>query len=145
ERDGKVYKQAVGRLGVPYEVETHRDPPAQRTVSRGTVDDAGDMIGDRFGAPGGPENLSRQNWIANRIGTYRKLEDAWAALRHKGIDIDVQVIDVTRPGEDRPFLRNVQWTETAPDGTRKNFDVDFANTTTPKSRGRSGGVSTSAK
>jgi hypothetical protein len=58
------------------------------------------------------------------------------------VDIDVQVTDVTRVGEDRPFMRNVQWTETAPDGTVKSYEVDFANTTTPESRVRSGDSTT---
>src|SRR3954462_12520242 len=98
---------------MPDEVQTHRDTTAQKKVSKGTGDDAGHLIGDRFGPPGGEENLSRQNWVANRTGNYHALEDAWAALRHEGVEIDVQITDVTRAGADRPYMRNVQWTETA--------------------------------
>jgi hypothetical protein len=143
EKGGKIYQQAEGRLGMPDEVQTHRDVTAQRNVSRGTGDDAGHLIGNRFGPPGSAENLGRQNWVANRVGNYHALEDAWAGLRRQGVQIDVQVTDVTRIGEDRPFMRNVQWTETAPDGSVKNYEVDFANTTTPESRFKSGNTPTS--
>jgi Domain of unknown function (DUF4157)/DNA/RNA non-specific endonuclease len=143
EKGGKSYQQADGRLGMPNEVQTHRDVTAQRKVSGGTGDDAGHLIGNRFGPPGSAENLGRQNWVANRVGNYHALEDAWAGLRRQGVQIDVQVTDVTRIGEDRPFMRNVQWTETAPDGSVKSYEVDFANTTTPESRVKSGHVSTS--
>jgi hypothetical protein len=138
ETNGKTYKRASGRLGMPDEVQTHRDPSAQRRVSGGTGDDAGHLIGNRFGPPGTEENLERQNWEANRVGNYHKLEDAWAGLRKRGVEIDVQVTDVTKAGADRPFRRNVQWTETAPDGTVKNYDLDFVNTETEESRAQSG-------
>lgn len=39
----------------------------------------------------GSQNLSRQNWKANRYGTYKDLGDDWAAKRKQGIEIDVQV------------------------------------------------------
>lgn len=145
EQNGKIYQQGEGRLGMPNEVQTHRDMGAQRTVSGGTGDDAGHLIGNRFGPPGGAENLGRQNWKLNRYGNYRKLEDAWAALRFRGIEIDVQVTDVTRSGEDRPFARNVQWTETAPDGTKQSFELDFANTTTAEGRLKASGASSTTK
>jgi hypothetical protein len=143
EKGGKSYQQAEGRLGMPDEVQTHRDVTAQRKVSGGTGDDAGHLIGNRFGPPGSAENLGRQNWVANRVGNYHALEDAWAGLRRRGVQIDVQVTDVTRIGEDRPFMRNVQWTETAPDGSVKSYEVDFANTMTPQSRVKSGDSPTS--
>ena len=143
EKGGKIYQQAEGRLGMPNEVQTHRDVTAQRKVSGGTGDDAGHLIGNRFGPPGTAENLGRQNWVANRVGNFHALEDAWATLRRQGVQIDVQVTDVTRIGADRPFMRNVQWTETAPDDSVKSYEVDFANTTTPESRTKSGGPTTS--
>ena len=95
------------------------------------------MIGNRFGPPGGSENLSRQNWVLNRFGNYQ-VEDAWAALRAKGVEIDVDITDVTRAGEDRPYLRRVSWKETAPGGVQQELEPDFANTTTPESRAASG-------
>lgn len=132
--DGKTYKQGSGRLGVPGRVRTHRNQNAQRGVSGGTGDDAGHLIGNRFGAPGGPENLSLQNWVANRYGTYKGLEDAWAEALRLGSEIEVSVTDVTRPDEDRPFMREVRWTETKADGKRLAENLTFANTHTPKSR-----------
>jgi hypothetical protein len=132
--DGKTYKQGSGWLGVPGRVRTHRSRVAQRGVSEGSGDDAGHLIGDRFGAPGGPENLSAQNWVANRYGTYKTLEDTWAEALRNGCEIEVVVTDVTRPDEDRPFMREVRWVEVRPDGQRLSQNVTFANTQTPKSR-----------
>jgi hypothetical protein len=132
-RNGKIYKQAFGWLGSPNQVLTHRSPSEQRKLSGGTGDDAGHLIGDRFGSPGGGENLSLQNWKSNRYGTYKDLENAWAAKRLAGIDIYVQVTDVFRFSEHRPFMRNVQWIEQEK-GSQANFMLDFANPHTPESR-----------
>lgn len=132
-RDGKTYKQAYGWLGMPDQVATHRSPADQRRVAGGTGDDAGHLIGNRFGAPGGAANLSQQNWKANRYGTYKDIENIWASKRRVGIDIYVQVTDVFRPGEVRPFMRNVQWLERT-GGRETRFEVDFANAHTPESR-----------
>jgi|GEM_PF-4364230 len=132
--DGKTYKQGSGRLGVPGRVRTHRSTAAQREVSEGSGDDAGHLIGNRFGAPGGAENLSTQNWIANRYGSFKNLENSWAEALRNGSDIDVVVTDVTLPDEDRPFMRKVEWTETHPDGKRVAQNLTFANMQTAKSR-----------
>ena len=132
-RNGKTYKQASGWLGMPDQVVTHRSASEQRKVAGGTGDDAGHLIGNRFGSPGGAANLSLQNWKANRYGTYKDLENLWAAKRLVGIDIYVQVTDVSRPGELRPFLRNVQWIERLK-GCETRYEVDFANAHTPESR-----------
>lgn len=130
---GKTYKQAFGWLGMPDQVIQHRSPSAQRSVAGGTGDDAGHLIGNRFGSPGGAVNLSLQNWKANRYGTYKNLENEWARERLTGTEIYVQITDVTRPHENRPFLRNVQWIEKR-HGTESRFEVDFANAHTPESR-----------
>jgi hypothetical protein len=103
-------------------------------VSAGTGDDAGHLIGDRFGAPGGPQNLSPQNWVSNRYGTYKHLEDDWAARLLEGFEIHVTVIDITRVGEDRPFVREVRWTERSPEGSTRPNELTFANMHTPRSR-----------
>lgn len=134
ERDGKVYKEAAGRLGIPGKVKIHRSQTSQRGVSAGTGDDAGHLIGARFGAPGTKENLSTQNWIANRYGTYKEVENEWAYKLRHGIGIDVKVTDVFRKGEDRPFMRHVEWVETGLSGEHTTRKLDFANTHTPKSR-----------
>jgi hypothetical protein len=134
QADGKSYKEGSGQLGVPGQVMTHRLQSAQRGVSEGTGDDAGHLIGNRFGAPGGPENLSTQNWISNRYGTFKELENSWAEKLRDGTEINVTVTDVTRQSEDRPFMRSVRWMELEPDGRFANHDLTFANTQTPKSR-----------
>lgn len=132
-RNGKTYKQAYGWLGMPDQVLTHRSTKDQRLVAGGSGDDAGHLIGNRFGSPGGAANLSQQNWKANRYGTYKDLENTWAAKRRAGVDIFVQVTDVFRHGETRPFMRNVQWIE-ASRGHENRYQVDFANAHTPESR-----------
>lgn len=132
-RNGKRYKRAYGWLGTPNQVATHRSASAQRGVAGGTGDDAGHLIGNRFGAPGGAENLSQQNWKANRFGTYKDLENRWAELRLAGVDVYVQVTDISRPAQVRPFMRNVQWIERRL-GRQSRSEVIFANAHTPESR-----------
>lgn len=138
QRNGKTYKWGRGILGKAGEVVKHDDPAAKRSVSRGTGDDAGHLIARMYGGPSGAENLSRQNWIQNEYGTFRNLEQYWESQQNKGFEIEVQVTDVTKAGADRPFLRNVQWTETAPDGTKVDHSLDFVNTTTTESRQAAG-------
>jgi hypothetical protein len=139
ERDGKMfYKEATGRLGVPTKVKTHRSQSSQKDVSAGTGDDAGHLIGDRFGGPGTAENLSLQNWRTNRGGTFKDLENTWAQKLQDGIGIEVRVTDVTKKGENRPFMRTVEWDEIFPDGTTNHTDIDFMNPHTPESRLKQG-------
>lgn len=131
--NGNRYKRAYGWLGTPKQVVTHRSATAQRAEAGGTGDDACHLIGDRFGAPGGAENLSQQNWKANRFGTYKDLENRWADLRKAKVEVYVQVTDISRPGQRRPFMRNVQWIEQR--GQRQSrSEVIFANAHTPESR-----------
>jgi len=138
ERNGRIYKEASGQLGIPGEVVDHRDANEQRKISKGTGDDAGHLIGNQFGASGGPENLSPQNWRENRSGgTYKQLENEWAKKLKDGTEIDVKVADITRKGEDRPFMRKVEWTETK-DGIKTDKKLYFANTYTPESRDKRG-------
>jgi hypothetical protein len=132
-RNGKTCKQAYGWLGMPDQVVTHRSASEQRKVAGGSGDDAGHLIGNRFGSPGGAANLSQQNWKANRYGNYSSLESAWAAKRLAGVEIYVQVTDIFRSGEPRPFMRDVQWTEEV-HGRETRFQVEFANMHTPESR-----------
>lgn len=133
-RGNYEYVQASGELGVPGRVMTHRSPSAQTGVAGGTGDDAGHLIGNRFGAPGGAENLGMQNWVQNRYGTYKQLEDDWAAKLQNGTGVEVVVQDVYRAGETRPFMRRVEWMETAPDGRQTQHQLLFANAHTPRSR-----------
>ncbi len=138
EMNGKIYQEASGRLGIPGKVKTHRSRSQQSKVSRGTGDDAGHLIGDRFGAPGDVRNLTAQHRYMNQNGTYRQLEDHWAEQLKHGTGIEVKVTDVTRKGEDRPFMRKVVWTEIAPDGTKTVRQLDFANVHSATSRANRG-------
>ncbi len=131
---GYEYKEAVGRLGVPDKVKLHRSKSAQTSVSAGKGDDAGHLVGDRFGAPGGVENLSLQNWRSNRAGTYKQLENQWAAKLKEGTGIEVEIRDITKIGESRPFGRNVKWKEIGPNGGVTQHELLFLNPHTPKSR-----------
>lgn len=134
ERGNRRYKVAQGTLGVPGIVGTHRSTSAQRAVSRGTGDDAGHLIGNIFGGSGGIENLSPQNWIQNRYGTFRSLERQWTDQLRNGAQIRAKVTDIYRMGEDRPFMRNVQWQVTITGGATFSNSLDFANPHTPESR-----------
>ncbi|BDC48459.1 hypothetical protein F183_A07750 [Bryobacterales bacterium F-183] len=132
---GNTIREASGRLGVPGQVMQHRSSTAQRGVSSGTGDDAGHLIGNRFGASGGPENLSQQNWVQNRGGgTFHDLENEWAASLHGGTGIVARVQDVMRPGETRPFMRRVQWSEVDSAGRITHHERVFANPHSTRSR-----------
>lgn len=128
------YHEGSGTLGVPGQVQQHRSPGAQSSISRGTGDDAGHLIGNRFGAPGHGQNLGAQNWKQNRYGTFKDLENAWEHLLKSGFGIQVCVQDVYRKGEDRPFMRRAEWTQNSPTGERSFFELTFANTQSPESR-----------
>jgi hypothetical protein len=137
--NGNTVKEASGRLGVPGQVMQHRSQSAQRSVSGGTGDDAGHLIGNRFGASGGTDNLSLQNWRQNQGGgTYHDLENTWDASLQSGVGIQVRVQDVFRPGETRPFMRRTQWVEVDTAGNVTRHELIFANPHTPRSRDRQG-------
>lgn len=127
---------AEGRLGVPGRVFKHGRDPAlhSRLNAQFPGDDAGHLIGLLFGAPPGRENLGPQNWVANRYGTYRRLEAHWARLLKKGHGVEVKVIDVARRGEARPFLRKVEWREIDPRGNAESRRLLFGNFETKQSR-----------
>ncbi|APZ91186.1 DNA/RNA non-specific endonuclease [Fuerstiella marisgermanici] len=134
ESNGYLYHEAKGRLGVPGKVKTHRSGSAQSALSKGMGDDAGHLIGNRFGAPGGAENLGLQNWRANRYGTYKNLENHWATQLKNGGGVEVQIRDVFKKGESRPFARKVEWTEISPSGVATKKDLTFMNAHTDRSR-----------
>lgn len=136
---GNTIREASGRLGVPGQVMQHRSRSAQRGVSGGTGDDAGHLIGNRFGASGNAENLSQQNWVQNQGGgTFHDLENAWESSLKGGTGIYARVQDVMRPGETRPFMRRVQWSEVNPAGHVSNHELIFANPHSVRSRAAQG-------
>jgi hypothetical protein len=128
----KILKIAQGNLSVMPASQRLRDEAAQRRVSSGTGDDAGHLIGNLFGGSGGEENLSPQNWIQNRYGSFRQLERSWHNQLLGGTQIWVKVTDMYRVGEDRHYARQVEWRA----GTQTNT-LYFANTHTPRSRAAS--------
>lgn len=134
EQNGYQYHVGSGRLGVPGKVKEHRSGYAQTKVSKGTGDDAGHLIGNRFGAPGGTENLGLQNWRANQYGTFKQLENRWAQKLKDGTGVEVVVRDITKAGETRPFARAVEWTEVLPNGQTTQHKLTFMNAHTDKSR-----------
>ncbi len=139
ERGSYVYKIGCGQLGVPGMVKTHRRKSEQSAVSSGTGDDAGHLIGDRFGAPGGRENLGPQNWIQNQYGTFKQLENTWETRLKDGVRIYALVQDVFRKNADgkigdRPFMRRVEWDETLKIRLTVHHELVFANPQTAKSR-----------
>ncbi len=145
------YKRAEGSLGVPGQVMTHREVAAQRAVSAGTGEHAGHLIGIQFGAPGGLENLGLQNPNMNTFapknlheafvgpgGSYHDLESKWADQLKQGYRIHVIVTDKYRSGENRPYTRSVQWTETSPAGAVQPLGIEFVNFSSPQSRAKTG-------
>jgi hypothetical protein len=119
------YKEASGELGVPGRVATHRLESAQRTMSARTGEHAGHMIGIQFGAPADARNLGLQNpniytfapkalqlAFQGHGGSYHDLESRWTPRLKEGYRIRVTVRDKYRKGENRPFSRWAQWTET---------------------------------
>jgi hypothetical protein len=143
------YKEASGELGVPGQVQTFRNPAAQRVISSGTGEHAGHLIGVQFGAPGDdPRNMSLQNPNMNTFapkalqealrgpgGSYHDLESRWSAHLKQGSRVFVTVRDQFRTGEQRPFSRRVEWYEIAPNGTQgPKQSLDFGNFSSPQSR-----------
>jgi hypothetical protein len=115
------YKEASGQLGVPGKVSTHRLVGDQRTVSSGTGEHAGHLIGIQFGAPRDVRNLGLQNANMNTFaptalqaafqgpgGSYHNLESRWSELLKAGYKVTVTVRDKYRRNENRPFSRWVQ-------------------------------------
>jgi hypothetical protein len=145
---GYFNKEAAGELGVPGKVMTHRDVGAQRDLAGGSGDHAGHMIGVQFGAPGGIENMGLQNANMNTFapkrlqeafrghgGSYHDLESEWSRKLKAGSRISVIVQDQYRLGEERPFVRWVQWTETTAQGKQEAPQTrDFGNFSSPQLR-----------
>ena len=131
--DGSLVREGSGRLGVPGKVKTH-----PKSASSSTGDDFGHLIGERFGPHSKPENYGAQNWQQNQYGTFKKLENRWAEQIKEGTDIQVTVREYTRPGDTRPWKREVQWTETSPQGSESQHELTFLNTHSAKSRDRQG-------
>jgi len=142
------YKEAQGELGVPGKVATHRIVAAQRLMSAGTGEHAGHLIGIQFGAPGDVRNLGIQNPNMNTFapkslqaafqghgGSYHDLESDWTQQLKAGTRIRVTVRDKYRAGENRPFSRWVQWSETKP-GTSASIvrHLEFGNFSSPQQR-----------
>jgi hypothetical protein len=149
-RSHYFFKEASGELGVPGEVATHRDVYEQRIISAGTGEHAGHLIGIQFGAPGDLRNLGLQNPNTNTFapkplqeafqgsgGNYHKLETMWSGLLKQKYRIYVTVTDKYRAGENRPFTRSVQWTETPPRGPATQRSLEFINFSSPQSRAKS--------
>ena len=142
------YREASGELGVPGKVATHRLESAQRAMSAGTGEHAGHMIGTQFGAPGDARNLGLQNPNMNTFapkalqaafqghgGSYHDLESRWTALLKQGYKIRVTVRDKYRKGENRPFSRWVQWTQTKPGASSgQTLELEFGNFSSPQLR-----------
>jgi hypothetical protein len=143
--DNYSYVQASGELGIPGQVQTHRDKRAQKLVSAGTGEHAGHLIAIQFGAPGDDRNLGLQNPNMNTFapkkyqeaflgpgGSYYDLESSWKELLLDGWRIHVTITDKYRRNEDRPFTRNVSWIESSPSGENRSNDLDFGNFGSPQ-------------
>lgn len=146
------YKQAEGELGVPGQVMKHRDEDAQDELSADSGEHAGHLIAIQFGAPGGIENMGLQNPNMNTYAprrlqealrgngaSYYKLELDWKKKLKAGYRISVVIRDKYHLGENRPFVRWVQWVETTPTGKQEAAQtLDFGNFSSPQLRDKSG-------
>jgi hypothetical protein len=126
--NGKFIERiAQGRLGVPGRIKVHHQASkTHRPLNekfRG--DDAGHLLGARFGAPDIAENLAPQNYRINRGVFNHTIEDHWASLLERGIGVEATVI-VRYPNfkvryrEDinRPISWYAEWVEISRDGRR---------------------------
>jgi hypothetical protein len=139
---GSHVKVAEGELGVPGKVMKHRSQTEQAKVSAGSGDDAGHLIANIFGAEGGGRNLGKQNWIANEFGTWRQLEIMWAEKLLNGTKVSVKIKEVAKVKGERPFMREVTWTEIDPSGNVTHHELTFGNFETVKSRAATGAAPT---
>jgi hypothetical protein len=142
------YKEASGELGIPGQVATHRIVAAQRTMSGGSGEHAGHLIGIQFGAPGDIRNLGLQNPNMNTFapkslqpafqghgGSYHDLESDWSEQLKAGTRIRVTVRDKYRASENRPFSRWVQWIENKPGvPSAITRELEFGNFSSPQQR-----------
>jgi predicted ABC-type ATPase len=133
-------KFAAGKLVSPGAAGP-RDLAAQRAVSRGTGDDAGHLIGHQFGGPETPSNLSLQHHAQNQGGgTYYNLEQRWAEKLLAGVPVEVEIREMTRAGEVRPYHRHVEWTEGVGESLQYG-ELDFMNPESARGRAAKGIVS----
>jgi hypothetical protein len=130
----------------------HRDEDAQDELSADSGEHAGHLIAIQFGAPGGIENMGLQNPNMNTYAprrlqealrgngaSYYKLELDWKKKLKAGYRISVVIRDKYHLGENRPFVRWVQWVETTPTGKQEAAQtLDFGNFSSPQLRDKSG-------
>jgi hypothetical protein len=67
-------------------------------------------------------------------GSYHDLESEWSRKLKAGYRISVVIQDKYRLGEERPFVRWVQWVETNPKGKQETQTMDFGNFSSPQLR-----------
>jgi len=84
--------RAEGPICNPNRIQNeHRDTNAQKSVSSGTGDHAGHLIGNQFGGPGGKENLVRMCPTLN-LGNWKRMENQLVALsRNNSVQVVVTV------------------------------------------------------
>jgi len=134
QQGSEIWKIAQGDLRVMPQDQRLRDESSQVKVSGGTGDDAGHLIGNLFGGSGGAENLSPQNWIQNRYGTFRAQERRWQGQILNGAQVWAKVIDKYRQGEDRPYVREVESRSTIQGQETITNKLTFGNFQTARSR-----------
>jgi predicted ribonuclease toxin of YeeF-YezG toxin-antitoxin module len=103
---------------------TDRDerlPHDSDTPGKQEGDDAGHLIGDRFGGSPEIDNLISQSSDVNR-GEYKKMENEWADAIKNGEKVEVK-IDVKYEGDDkRPSEIIVQYKIGDGDWEERSFD-----------------------
>lgn len=106
-----------------------RDSAAQRAAGgedRQPDDDGGHMIGARFNASPGEENLEAQNRDVNR-GDYKRMENTWANKIENGSKVFVDVETYRPDGFERPDVYMGYSITENPDGTREWDAFSYSN------------------
>lgn len=85
-----------------------RLPHNSETLEKQKGDDAGHLIGDRFGGSPDIDNLVSQEATVNR-GEYKKMEDEWAEAVAKGEKVQVNIEVKYEDDKKRPSEIDVQY------------------------------------
>jgi RHS repeat-associated protein len=121
DSDGRVTR-AEGPLCNPNTIsDPQRDRTAQRNLSEGTGYDAGHLLGNQFGGPGGGDNLVLMCPDMNRFGSWKRMEN--------------ELVDLTRGNSVRMAV-NVHYDDDSPVPSKFTVDAEITDRRTGKTTRR---------
>jgi hypothetical protein len=142
---------STGPLRPPEEVVNWRDTKVglkadqdARAKYHGSGDDGGHLISPAFGAdPGDPRNLSKQNFVTNQYGNFKKFENdckSTVANHPEPHELQVHVRYKQDGEEEREFTRHMQLSRRDANGQPQAVkELDFMNPETQASRAAKAG------